>query len=765
MRIIIATTVVSFAVLFFGTGFYLDQYIPKNKYEGMPGVVGLPEDYRESDSEGPYRGRHPSLQRRPQDPFKYPIKIGGVGPIESYFAGPLQYPFLCRTLESKLGQSLVDNQDRAGIPIYAENKNGELLEEIVGYSKDCSLPTMAWYYYNKKGTEKFYLLDETVKPKEIAKIEVNEQEVDFIVRVEAGTINRFIYIIAALSSSEFDLAQADTQYWNGRLVYQFRGGVGVGRSQGRASPAGLLRRRFEELKNGYAVAYSSGNQTSNHYNPWLAEETAIRVKNQFSALYGKPEFTIGVGGSGGAVQQYLIAQNNPEVLDAIIPLYSYGDMITQTTYVLDCELLEYYFDVTDGQNPIWKNWSNRRWIEGMNSLSKGENKFSRLRALAQIASGKWPSLDTGISECVNGWRGLTPLVLNPKFYHHGYRYSEEVFQAVNWTHWQDLKHFYGVDEAGYARTTWDNTGVQYGLDALKAGFLAPPQFISLNAKIGSWKDSAEFLQERFWFLDKSSDAAGFSPWSHHNMNLAGSISQPAKRKQGDIEAMQGAYRAGIVFLGNVDLPVLDIRHYLEDEVDMHHLQASFAVRQRMARFNGHTDNHVMWVTRKPHNPVPEALELLDQWLTNIKINRDGDVVANKPNGLTDQCMDEQGDVIAAGSDVWDGGWNNNSDGPCMKIYPSYSTPRMVAGDGGRGDVFKCQLQSIEQAVSKGIYGRIDMSDHMDELKQAFPDGVCDYSKPDMGIPSEILALYDSAANGEVQLASNDSNEDWQDSGQ
>ena len=55
--------------------------------------------------------------------------------------------------------------------------------------------------------------------------------VDFVVRRERGTINRFIYSYAMLAPPG-DPADADTSLWNGRLVYTFDGGVAIGHSQG-----------------------------------------------------------------------------------------------------------------------------------------------------------------------------------------------------------------------------------------------------------------------------------------------------------------------------------------------------------------------------------------------------------------------------------------------------------------------------------------------------------------------------------------------------
>ena len=56
-------------------------------------------------------------------------------------------------------------------------------------------------------------------------------------------------------------------------------------------------------------------------------------------------------------------------------------------------------------------------------------------------------------------------------------------------------NIYGTDETGFARSPWDNVGVQYGLAALKSGAITPAQFLDLNANVGSWKASTDMVQE------------------------------------------------------------------------------------------------------------------------------------------------------------------------------------------------------------------------------------------------------------------------------
>lgn len=693
-------------------------------------VVGLPAGYGLERDTQAYRGPHPANLKRPADNFSYPIELGQVGPVEALFAGPLQYPFLCRIAESDLGQPLVDNHQAIGVPVFDEEQ-----QQVIGYSKDCLIPSQAEYYYVPKGGAGFLPLEELAG--EIERITIGSRQIDFVVRLEIGVINRFLYGIAVLRGADEQLSQPDPSYWNGKLIYQFRGGVGVGHRQGKLRPKDLLIRRFEQLKKGYAVVYSTANQTSNHYNIWLAEDTALRVKRQFASLYGTPLYTVGIGGSGGAIQQYLLAQNNAEILDAIIPLYSYPDMVTQATPSIDCELMENYFDHSD--NSKWSDWGKRQWIEGMHTLKWARNEYAEIDWLADLVSAKFPHWSVGQTECVRGWRGLTPLILNPATIHFADRFAPQVAKAVHWTYWDDLKQFYGVDADGFARRTWDNVGVQYGLAALREGKIEREEFIELNARIGSWKPAVEMQISRLWYLAGDPDPDKFDLWDSHNIAPADDR-EIAPRIGGDIGAMQAAYRSGNVFIGEATLPIIDLRHYLDDELDMHHSYASFSSRLRIMQARGDADNHVIWMAHKSYQPQWLAFDVIDRWMLNIKLYPRRSVVENKPHDAVDRCYDEAGATIAEGEGVWDGAWNNRADGACMKVNPAFQGPRMVAGASRAGDLLKCQLMPVQTAIDMGLYGKVDMDRVKTRLEAIFPQGVCDYSKPDIARPVDLLSL-------------------------
>ncbi|MDH3352591.1 MAG: DUF6351 family protein, partial [Gammaproteobacteria bacterium] len=649
----------------------------------------------------------------------------------------LDYPFACRTESSGLGQPLVDNHDGAGTPVYAMDESGKKTDRIIGYSKDCSLNTNVYYYYRSRSTGEFVPL--AGQPTDIDELLLDGQAVPFVVRLEIGTINRHIYVIAVLRGPHDTPEKPDLKYWNRKLIYQFRGGVGIGRRQGRITPDYIPDRRQEQLRQGFAIAHSTANQTSNSYDIELSEDTVARVKRQFSARYAEPYYTIGIGGSGGAIQQYLIGQNRPKLLDAGVALYSYPDMVTQTTKVMDCELLEYYFDVTDAGNQKWQSWSQRAWIEGFNARDDVPNEFELLRALQAISQAQWPEWSDGHTECTRSWRNLTPQIANPRYTYFRSLFAPDVFERVPWTYWDNLKRVYGTDENGLARRTYDNVGVQYGLAALKQGLITVTEFLNLNDTIGGWKPAVEMLPERYWLSRAAlSSLADLSVWSHHNMTGKNSGGEPARRSVGDTSAIAAAYRSGQVFMGKLSIPIIDFRHYLEQELNMHHSLQSFSARLRMLRWQGNADSQVIWSAPKPFAPLREAIDVLDHWLENMRADPGLTVVEAKPQQATDRCYSETGQVIASGTTVWDGVWNGKSAGKCMDEYPIFSNPRIVAGDDYAGYVFKCHLQSVDEAIANGEYAPVDVSAYRDELRRVFPDGVCDYRRGDAGRPDDLL---------------------------
>ncbi|KKK90527.1 hypothetical protein LCGC14_2722100, partial [marine sediment metagenome] len=234
-----------------------------------------------------------------------------TGPI---FSGPQQQPFVCTTARAGLGQPLVDNQDAIGIPVAEEDAGGNYPQGghgyptedavIVGWSKDCSAETLIEYVYRTTAGAWMPLADPSASlPADIATTETMDGDtVPYIVRWERGTINRFIYSLAMLApTTETDPWDPDQSLWNGKLIYHFQGGVAIGHTQGTTSGSRMLYDNGLSL--GYAIVYSTGTKAGTHYNLQVGGETALMVKEHFIETHGVPEYTVGVGGSGGAIQQ------------------------------------------------------------------------------------------------------------------------------------------------------------------------------------------------------------------------------------------------------------------------------------------------------------------------------------------------------------------------------------------------------------------------------------------------------------------------------
>ncbi|MDM0084874.1 DUF6351 family protein [Variovorax sp. J31P179] len=699
------------------------------------GLEGVVTGFKDGDNTLQVRFAHGLIVAASIHLTNYPIE----GPM---FSGPHQAPFVCTT--NMFG--LQPKVDSAVSPGYAVLDAGGA---IAGYSRDCSIDSFISYWYRAADNTWKLLPPGDAAPTDMTQVTLpDKRTVDFIVRREVGTINRFLYSFAMLAPRGEDPAHPDTSLWNGRLNYYFNGGVGIGHSQGSVSDRSL---EPEMLKRGYAIAHSSGNNTGTHYNLQLADETAMMTKERFIERYGVPTYTVGLGGSGGAIAQYILAQNHPGVLDALLPVQSFPDMVSQVTHVGDCELLEYYMDVIDRNNVRWSDVKNRTLLVGMNGEPSVADPMAPYKQALGLAG---PSMTTGSTECVKGWRGLFPLVMNPWYG----QAPNAVFYVpqgdiapINtnqWTHFGDARNIYGLGDDGYARHTWDNVGVQYGLKSMKAGNVTPAEFLDLNFKVGGWVQPKDMLQEGFPFYpgitntDLRNNPSLFDPWSRRNMTRPLSDDLPAPRTEGNLGAMQAAYASGLVFSGNDLLPTIDNRQYLEREVNMHDAHQSFAVRKRVLQKTGTSDNLVIWFTdTRPGVPQVDknfaAVDVMDQWMANILAHPHLGVARNRPAAAVDSCFDVNGNLLFSGPDVWDGILDDKPKGACTQAFPLFGTSRIVAGAPFEGGVYKCALKSVDTALADGTYGPWIPDDaSVAKLKQIFPQGVCDYSRPDQGRPSQ-----------------------------
>jgi hypothetical protein len=234
----------------------------------------------------------------------------GNGPV---FSGPQQLPFICQTEAFGLAP--------ASPPA-------------------CAAPTTVSYLYKNTAGAFRPLADPASRPADLAGATVGGRAVPYVVRLEQGTIDRAVYQLAALYDGTDPAPWRPDTSWNRRLVYTFGGGCDAGFHQGTAT-GGVVNDLF--LAQGYAVASSTLNVLNNNCSTIISAEAAMMVKEHFVEVYGPVAHTIGWGGSGGAIQQYDIADAYPGILDGIIPGVSFPDPFTTTGPVTDCRLFDTYF--------------------------------------------------------------------------------------------------------------------------------------------------------------------------------------------------------------------------------------------------------------------------------------------------------------------------------------------------------------------------------------------------------------------------------------
>lgn len=578
------------------------------------------------------------------------------GPV---FSGPHQTPFYCETHVWGLGPALDAN---------------------------CSAGSQVTYQYRTTAGA-FRPLPAGPPPADLAQTTTNEgTTVDYIVRLERGTINRAVYEIAFLHVPGQPLPEpwTSTPGWNGRLVYTFGGGYKASYHQGR-NTGGVMNDLF--LRQGYAVASSSLNVAQNNANDVISAETAMMVKEYFIERFGAPRYTIGWGTSGGAMQQHMIAQNYPGILDGIIPAAASPDTTTRIGMVTDCSLLARYFSIS--AHP----WSDEQ-------------------KTAVVGFAAWQACTGGPPITGSSWipAGYSPGWVSPKFCDAAIP-AADIYDAVTnptgvrCTIQDDLVNSLGRDpHTGFARRAVDSVGVQYGLAAFNAGKISAEQFLELNDRIG-----------------------GF--------DIDGNI--VAARTVADRKALRNLYRRGRVNTasgGFSQLPIIDLRTYT-DTFDFHDRIRSFATQARMIATNGHADNRVSWTFAGPSAGPParfamEALRQMDRWLANIAADPADDdatakVIRNKPADVLDGCWTPTGDRV-------DEPVVYGAPGVCNGFYPAHGDARMVAGSPVANDIVKCRLKAIDPRE----YAQPLTAEQLRRLSTIFPDGVCDFSRP--GVKQGLL---------------------------
>jgi Tannase-like family of unknown function (DUF6351) len=574
----------------------------------------------------------------------------------------------------------------------------------------CVAPTkVTWQYVDGAG-QAHDLADPTAAPADAAVVEVGGSQVPFVVRTERGTINRAVYTVTALDPAPDPTgAIIDRSAWNGRLVYRFGGGCGVSFTQGFQL---LDLPSLDLLRAGYVTVTSTFNTFQVLCNDVISAESASMVKEHVVETYGEPVHTIGEGGSGGAIQQILIAQDYPGLLDAIAPTVPFPDALSISGGVYDCALLERYY-ATPAGNALTPE--QRTAINGHAVASTCELWDST------FASGINPSTGCRTDFSSFGGGGAVPFATIP---------PDEIYDPVanpdGWrcTVWESNVQVTGTDpDTGFARPGYDNEGVQYGLDALNAGVITPDQFVDLNAAIGGFTDDGVPRHERSVVDD----------------DLPGRAYET-----GRVSGPYGGLR---------DTPMILVNVYTDELGDIHDRVRAFSLLDRLAGEGGTWPATAsLWTIGMPEGGslidtltgalgdfAAEPTVVLDRWLTDAEAHQAAEggswqdaLAATKPDAARSRCVPTGAEPIV-GDDA-------NDDPACVAAFPVHEEPRMAAGAPRAGDVLKCARQPVDEATD---HYEVELSDaQLDRLAEIFPTGVCDWSRPSHGFVAFDDTWYD-----------------------
>jgi hypothetical protein len=286
-------------------------------------------------------------------------------------------------------------------------------------------------------------------------------------------------------------------------------------------------------------------------------------------------------------------------------------------------------------------------------------------------------------------------VFNPATNPHGVRCTLEDYMV----------NMFGRDPTtGYANLPFSNRGIQYGLDALRTGAITPQQFADLNAHVGGLDNNGNFSAARI----EGSDLAIRRAYADGGVDTASSLDNVA---------------------------IIDLRG--PDEGSFHDVYRTYALRDRLLQNFGTAANQVLWQGAVPllgdTTFADASVFAMDGWLAKVNADHQNiplsqKIIQDKPDTVADRCTNGSGTDVPAES--------------CTETVVAYGTPRFGADEPKTDDVLKCQLKPLDRSSYPVTFTDAQWK----ELEQAFPTGVCDYSKPGIGQgPTTPWLTYQNSA--------------------
>jgi hypothetical protein len=578
-----------------------------------------------------------------------------AGPVIS---GPHQTPFVCETEANGLGKAL---------------------------DGDCSAhPRVDWYARSVSGRFSPVADPHASYPPDTATTTTSDgRTVPFVVRVESSVINRSVTRLAVLDDPHARPAGAPynpSPAWNRRLIYSFGESCATGHHQGvnaadnalgQVSPTGNpYDNAFapfldlgSELAKGYMTAHSTLTVLGIECNEVVSAETLMMVKEHVIESYGPLVHTIGAGASGGAIQQYTAANSYPGLIDGGNAIISFPDMETTFVTDADCLLLERVFRA----DPL--RWTEPKQ-EAVTGFRTGQICADWVSAYAVLVDPKHCDPTVPAEQ-----------VYDPKKNPGGVRCALQ----------DDLVNVWGRDAAtGFARRPLDNTGVQYGLAALRSGAISAADFVALNTAVGGLDIDGNPVPQR---MDMGAEVARIA-YDTGRVTGRGALDQTA-------------------IIDNH--PNLD----LVPNQDVHDDARPFATRARMDAHLGGHGSQALWQGA----PYPsDGFDPAEQWLTVIEArvsdgssdsSRAATVAASRPASASDRCTLPRGVGVPGTA-------------PCSSLVAA--TPRIAAGGPKSEDVIKCSLKPVDTADYPSALSAADAA----QLRRTFPTGVCNWAAPGVG---------------------------------
>ncbi len=634
------------------------------------------------------------------------------GPI---FSGPQIQPWVCATPTPQPGTDTVPHTNPSGLGTLATDAQ-------------CNIATEYHYYYKPTNASPaclgavgpgacFIPYDANSPPNDVSMTTTeNGQTVPFILRVERGTIDRGIYDIAVLWDPSKPASEQTA--WVGKFQYAF--GVASGSPRRQFQPnstwygSGVSLSNDLALSLGFMTAASSLTDQQLNSNLAVAAETLMMIKEHIIEQYGPIRYTLGIGCSGGSIEQNVITSQYPGLIDGLQIACTYPDAVSTGIEVSDCVLLVNYFSspefaaLTAGLTPAEVNAKKAAiaghkdqigclaWVGSFGSV--GRPGF--IPNLPSVGSNIFAT--TPRAEFPNNCLLPQSFVYDPIMNPAGLRCGIVDHGIAIWGNAGDPQFPTRANDVN------DNVGVQYGLKALLNGAIGAEEFVTLNEKIGGTDPDGNFR---------------------------------AARTVADKFGLRTAYRSGFIGDGHswANVPIIDLRG--NDNSGIHHTWRSFALRARLDAANGTHANHVMWRFGPGLIPVGagfkinfEAFATMNQWLANIEADTSHKplpkkVIDDKPADAFDYCYltsDTTFSTKVTDFSVCDAD-------PVLAIFAS---PRQVAGGPLAENVMKCRLKPLNiNDYPPGTFSGAQWA----RLEATFPDGVCDWNK--RGVEQQPAVTY------------------------